>query len=78
MPEPDKYMADYYSKLIGYEVIGIAYDHDEFLDDDIFGLVIKHKRTKGVPNPKKKIAWIQRDPEGNGPGHLAVEDYEEE
>jgi len=27
---------------------------------------------------EKKLAWVQRDPEGNGTGFLLIEDYSQE
>ena len=27
------------------------------------------------PRGKVKVVWVDRDPEGNGPGHLDVEDW---
>jgi hypothetical protein len=57
---------DEYSKIVGYKIVGIAQDDSD--PDDIWeGLVL----LKGT---KRKIAWIQRDPEGNGSGFLSIED----
>ena len=57
---------DEYSKIVGYKIVGIAQDDSD--PDDIWeGLVL----LKGT---KRKIAWIQRDPEGNCSGFLSIED----
>ena len=57
---------DEYSKIVGYKIVGIAQDDSD--PDEIWeGLVL----LKGT---KRKIAWIQRDPEGNGSGFLSIED----
>jgi hypothetical protein len=53
-----------YRKIVGYKIVGIAQDDSD--PDDIWeGLVL----LKGT---KRKIAWIQRDPEGNGSGFLSI------
>jgi hypothetical protein len=47
------------SQLVNAKVTAIARDPD----DNVYGL----KFDTGV------VAWILQDPEGNGPGHLEVE-----
>jgi hypothetical protein len=51
-------------KLIGFKIVGTAYDED----NQSFGFVAQ----KGK---KKYVVWVDRDPEGNGCGHLSIEDY---
>ena len=59
-------------KLVGGTITAIAEDdHDETLEifgESIHGLVIT------MPNGKKVNAFIMADPEGNGPGHLHIEE----
>ena len=59
-------------KLVGYTVSQIAldYDGDEDSLDKFYGLVLVKKG-----DPQKLIAWIQQDPEGNGPGFLQIEKH---
>jgi len=58
-----------YTKLIGYTVIDIAVDdgEDVLLDynEPAIGLVLSDGKTQ-------KLAWIMRDPEGNGVGFLDI------
>jgi hypothetical protein len=37
---------------------------------DSFGLKVE------LPNGTNRNVWVERDPEGNRPGHLAIEDVE--
>ena len=65
------YLVKEYKKLEGYTITGVttsAADEDYPGEDRFVGLVLE----KGV---QEKIAWVQRDPEGNGRGFLMVEDY---
>ena len=57
----------HYKQLVGWTIKQIAADEMEDYGEDIYGLVL----TKGKA---KKIAWISRDPEGNGPGFLDIAD----
>ena len=50
--------------LIGFKIVGAM--HDE--ENDFFGFIAqKGKKTFRV--------WVDRDPEGNGCGHLSLEDF---
>ena len=65
------YLVKEYKKLEGYTITGVTTStaDEEYPGEDRFvGLVLE----KGV---QEKIAWVQRDPEGNGRGFLMVEDY---
>jgi len=48
-------------QLIGGEIVGTAQDGESF------GLKIK------LPSGKIVVAWVDTDPEGNGPGHLSIQ-----
>ena len=66
----DKFWVKHYGKLVGWKISSVAYEDQLDEDEDMFpeglyGLVL----TKGK---KKKIAWILRDPEGNGEGFLEI------
>ena len=73
------YLVKEYKKLEGYTITGVTTSpvDEEYPGEDRFvGLVLEKELQKYVPNPDdKKIAWVQRDPEGNGRGFLMVEDY---
>ena len=73
------YLVKEYKKLEGYTITGVTTSpvDEEYPGEDRFvGLVLEKELQKYVPNPSdKKIAWVQRDPEGNGRGFLMVEDY---
>jgi hypothetical protein len=52
------------NNLIGFKIVGACCDHD----NGYFGFVAqKGKKTLRV--------WVDRDPEGNGAGHLSLEDF---
>lgn len=62
--EDVEYAADnVVNPLVGFKITGAALDKE----NESYGLVLE----KGK---KKKIAWVDCDPEGNGPGWLQVED----
>lgn len=49
--------------LIGFTVEGVC--HME--DDESFGLTLRRGK-------ERLTVWVDSDPEGNGPGHLAIEE----
>lgn len=56
------------SKLVGCEVTHLV-ETPEGEDEHFYGLRFFNPKTKKV-----YIAWIQCDPEGNGPGFLNIDD----
>jgi len=58
-----------YQQLVGAVITGIAVTPD----NEFVGLKLMLCRGLVGP-PVEKIAWVQQDPEGNGPGFLAIED----
>ena len=60
--EADAFEEKHLAQLVGRKVIGLAKDETE--DGTFWAL-----RLSGG-----KIAWINRDPEANGPGFLSIED----
>ena len=51
-------------KLCGFIIAETRVD----VESGRFGLALVH------PDGREMTAWIDADPEGNGPGHLAIED----
>jgi hypothetical protein len=51
------------AQLLNKKVIGLCVDNQSFDDQAVYGL----RFSGGL------IAWIQCDPEGNGPGFLSIE-----
>ena len=65
----NKRMEQHYRQIVGATIIGLAVDDtDNDFGDDIWALKLKTK------NGRAAIAWIMADPEGNGPGFLAIDD----
>jgi len=65
----DKFWLEHYGNLVGWKISSVAIDKEadsDIFPEGLYGLIL----TKGN---KKKIAWILRDPEGNGKGFLEVE-----
>jgi len=52
-----------YEDLVGYTVSSVAKDTSDSMP--VYGLIL----TK---NKQSKVAWVLRDPEGNGPGFLEI------
>ena len=61
--KPNKYMVEHLSKLTGKTVKGVAFVPPDEWSEEMYGLEF----TDGT------VAWILRDPEGNGQGHLDIE-----
>jgi hypothetical protein len=68
------YLVKEYKKLEGYTITGVTTSSvdEEYPGEDRFVGLVLEKEFRRQP---KKIAWVQRDPEGNGRGFLMVEDY---
>ena len=56
-------MVEHLSRLVGKKIIGLAVTDEVPNYDTLYGL----RLSGGL------IAWIQCDPEGNGPGFLSIE-----
>lgn len=65
--KPD-HLIDHLMSLQGGTVLGVAVTTDDVSDHDRTAALIIE--VKG----KKYNCWIMRDPEGNGPGWLDIED----
>jgi|TARA_B110000908_G_C9847397_1_gene268383 hypothetical protein len=63
----DAWIEKHYGQLVGWKVNQIAIDDSESNGEPWIGLVL----SKGG---FKKIAWVLCDSEGNGAGHLDIED----
>jgi hypothetical protein len=59
------------SALVGGTVVGVIHDGGD-AHDGFFGLRVRINDDKTRTTSFLHV-WIQRDPEGNGPGHLAIE-----
>jgi hypothetical protein len=53
-----------YKEIVDYGITGVVMDDSE--DQPVFGLILEKDRDQ-------KIAWIMRDAEGNGAGHLDID-----
>jgi hypothetical protein len=70
--EQDPY-ASHLEQLIGFTVKQvIIYEDGEGVDENVYGLLFSHTDESG----KEQVLYteILRDEEGNGPGHLAIEE----
>jgi hypothetical protein len=64
----NKQMEQYYQQIVGATITGLAVDDtDNDFGDDLWALKLKTKDGRAA------IAWIMADPEGNGPGFLAID-----
>jgi hypothetical protein len=63
----DAWIEKHYGQLVGWKVNKIAIDDSKSNGEPWIGLVL----SKGG---FKKIAWVLCDAEGNGAGHLDIED----
>jgi hypothetical protein len=54
------------TQLVGKKIAGIC--HDDGADPTLGG-----EKIYGLVFDDETIAWILRDPEGNGPGHLEIQ-----
>ena len=70
MEDDHKYMLEHLDPIIGTGIVGIAVD-DETFSEPCYALRVKKSKNGPV-----KLVWIMCDPEGNGPGHLNIEDEE--
>jgi hypothetical protein len=67
MAKRKDYTFEHLEQLIGFTVTRIVKAEDDEYTEGSYGLVLEK-------DGKKKQAWIDQDPEGNGPGHLDIED----
>ena len=58
-------------KLVGYQIVGTTVTPGR----EFYGFIVqKDPHGEAVD---KKTCWVDRDPEGNGPGWIQIEDYRE-
>lgn len=62
------HMRDHLQQLVNSTIMSVEDDGGRDTRDRLYGLRIRKADGTEV------IAWILRDPEGNGPGHLDVEE----
>ena len=65
----NKQVEQHYQQIVGATITGLAVDdtNNDF-GDDIWALKLTTKDGRAA------MAWIMADPEGNGPGFLAIDD----
>lgn len=66
--EDARYCAEQCKQLIGYQIVGICQDPE----NNSYGFILE-RDPHGEPISTKH-AWIDCDPEGNGPGFVSIED----
>jgi hypothetical protein len=62
-----EWITKHYGPLVGGKIVGIVYDTQEF-GEPVVGLKVER-------DGHKTTAWILRDPEGNGPGHMEIDPW---
>ena len=63
----ENWIKKHYGQLVGYKITAIAIDGKDNADEPWIGLVLEKRK-------KEKVAWILMDPEGNGTGHLDIQE----
>lgn len=63
----ENWIKKHYGQLVGYKITDIAIDGKDNADEPWIGLVLEKRK-------KEKVAWILMDPEGNGTGHLDIQE----
>ena len=63
----EEWIKKHYGQLVGYKIKAIARDDNPDADEPWIGLVLEKRK-------KEKVAWILMDPEGNGTGHLDIQE----
>jgi hypothetical protein len=58
----NKFEKKYYEQLLGRKIVQMCVSPSD--DGDFPGFILDNGKT----------VWVQRDPEGNGPGFLAIEE----
>ena len=64
--EDVKYAADQLKALVGWQIVATTITPD----NESYGFVIQKDK-------KRKVCWVDCDPEGNGPGWLQIEDQDD-
>ena len=67
--EDARYCAEQCKELIGYCIVGICQDPE----NNSYGFILEPADDAELAG-ETKHAWIDCDPEGNGPGFVQVED----
>lgn len=66
-------MAEHLAPLVGGRIMGLISTSEEDPSERVYGLSVVVDHGVGFPTHKYDV-WIQADPEGNGPGFLAIEE----
>lgn len=68
MSQDHAYMQRHIAPLIGGTIVQLVASDGESHEQDVFGIEVRK------PDGKTVVAWILCDPEGNGPGHLDIQE----
>jgi hypothetical protein len=75
MNQPKKdYYLEHYKQLKDMVVYDIIKDDEGINGEPLYGIVFRGLPSRGWPANKVRVAWIQMDAEGNGAGHLNIQD----
>jgi hypothetical protein len=66
-----EYMVKELNELVGYKITGTVITEDK----ESFGLVLEKDAVPGQSPRSRKTAWIDRDPECNGPGWVSIQEH---
>lgn len=72
-PKKDVYM-EHYKQLKDMIVYDIVKDDQGINGEPTYGIIFRGLKSRGWPADKVRVAWILRDAEGNGAGHLDIRD----
>lgn len=70
--EDVSYAADRLKELVGWQIVGTVTTEDR----ESYGFIVQ-RDPHGKPI-ERKTCWIDCDPEGNGPGWIAIEEFNHE
>jgi hypothetical protein len=65
--EDVEHAAEHLHQLIGFKIVEVMRTEDS----SSYGFIVEGPRVRG--KIKRKECWVDRDPEGNGPGWLQIE-----
>jgi hypothetical protein len=68
----------YLKPLLGGRIVSVDAVYDDYDEAHYMVLTVERNilgRTK-APTTVRYRVWVQQDPEGNGPGHLLIEEVE--
>ena len=66
--EDVKFAAEQLKALVGFKIVDTVISDD----NESYGFIVQSPTVRG--HTKKKVCWVDCDPEGNGPGWLQIEE----